>query len=139
MTATEPKAGARHISQVPVTVSITGVDEFSEVFYTYTDLATGIVHVNAVFADIVAVVPYHTMFVLDYASTRNGWIFRDEIIDRGPTPTEHKLADNAMSMVTLDKQEFAKHRFYLVFHNRYTEARLEDDPQEGNVRQPKLV
>lgn len=139
MTASDPKAGPSHVSQVPVTVTITGVDEFSEVFYTYTDLATGIVHVNDTFADIVAVVPYHTLFVLDYASTRNGWIFRDEIKDRGPTPTEYWLADNAMSMVTLDKQEFAKHRFYLVFHNRYTDARLEDDPQEGNVRQPKVV
>lgn len=127
-----------HVSQLTVTVSVVGVDHHAEVFYTYTDLATGILHVNDVFADVVAVVPYHTVFVLDYASTRNGWIFKNEIIDREGAPkTEHWLADNEMAMVTLDDQEFARHRFYLVFHNRYTEARLENDPQEGNVRQPK--
>lgn len=138
MSTSEPGQRAIHASQFTVTVTVVGVDHLAEVFYTYTDLATGMLHVNDVFADVVAVVPYHTAFVLDYASTRNGWIFRDEIIDRHGAPkTEHWLADNAMTMVTVNEQEYAKHRFYLVFHNRYTEARLENDPQEGNVHQPK--
>lgn len=138
MTTSDPKGGPSHVSQITVTVTVVGVDNHAEVFYTYTDLATGRLHVNAIFADVVAVVPYHTLFVLDYASTRNGWIFDKNIIDRGPK-TQHWPADNAMSMVTLDEEEFATHRFYLVLHNRYTDATIQNDPQEGNVRQPKNV
>jgi len=138
MSTSDSRQPPHYISQLTVTVSIVGVDNHAEVFYSYTNLATGKLHVNSVFANVVAVVPYHTLFALDYASTRNGWIFDKEIIDvEGAPVTEHWRADNAMAMVTLDDQEFVKHRFSLVFYNRNTEAKIKDDPQEGNVHQPK--
>ena len=133
-------AGPAHVSQVTVNVTVVGVDEHAEVFYTYTDFKTGIVHTNHIVAEVHAVVPYHTLFALDYASTRSGWTFGEKVIDIPDYPeTHHWRADNALAMVTADYEKVQKHRFYLVLHNRFTDVTIQNDPQEGNIRQPKNV
>lgn len=136
--ASTHQRGPEDRSQITVSVTIVGVDDHAQVFYSYTDYATGQRHVDSVVADVAGVVPYHTLFALDYASTRNGWLFEPRLTDKDDyPPTSFWTADNAMSLVTGDKDDYAVHRFSLHFRNRYTQAEIMDDPQENNVRQPR--
>jgi hypothetical protein len=124
-----------HISQVIVIVTIVGVDRKGQVFYTYTDPAFSSLHVEDVISDVGAVTPYHTLYALDYASSRNGWEFKEHIIEISGGSTEHHLADNRLSMIT-HHNSGKDHKFKFEFYNRWSKESTIGDPQEGNVKEP---
>ncbi len=124
-------------SQLVVIVTIVGVDEFSQVFYTYTDNQENAVHVDVTQSTVIAVPPYHTLYVLDYASSRNGWLFLPDVVPNpvtGPS-TVFSLIESSLGLIT--KHEAGpRHNFKLHFLNRFTAKDIWDDPQEANVKQP---
>lgn len=126
-----------HRSQIVVLVTVVGVDHEAEVYYTYTDFRTGTLHVSRTIADVNGVIPYDTVFALDYASTRNGWRFSNEIRPAHLDGFHHSLSDNEMLMVTADDDPRHPRRFSLKYHNHVTGQHFWNDPQEGNVYQPK--
>ncbi|HEX8601594.1 MAG TPA: hypothetical protein VF774_03040 [Pseudoduganella sp.] len=124
-----------HPSQVIVVVTIVGVDDNAQVFYTYTDDELNHVHIEDPWSDVRAVIPYHTLYVLDYASSRNGWRFKRHLVWMGRPHTEHWRTDNKLGMITVHDDRKV-HRFKLKFHNRVTGYDVKDDPQEANVKEP---
>jgi len=127
-----------HISQIIVLVSITGVDSQARVSYTYTDPETRKVNVDSRRSSINAQTPYHTVYALDYAATRNGWYFKKKITPRnGSSTIPHHRADNRLLMVTEYDELDTEYHFYLLFGNKITGESIHDDPQEGNITTPK--
>ncbi|ELX09332.1 hypothetical protein Jab_2c13980 [Janthinobacterium sp. HH01] len=124
-------------SQVVVIVTVIGIDEKSQVFYTYSEPKKGTINVHDQFSVTFGVVPYHVLFALDYASTRAGWIFEPDIHNHVGT-TKHKRADDMMSITTIDDDPLQTLRFSLGFRRRDTHPPLIiwDDPQEGNAHPP---
>ncbi|MFM9437995.1 hypothetical protein ACFDR9_005098 [Janthinobacterium sp. CG_23.3] len=128
----------RLISQIVVLVSITGLDRKAQVSYTYTDPETGLLHVEATGCSLNAHAPYHTVYALDYAATRNGWCFKKKIKPRnGSNTIPHYRADNRLLMVTEYDELDTEYHFYLLFRNKVTGKSIHDDPQEGNITTPK--
>ncbi|MDM5177625.1 hypothetical protein PO883_10520 [Massilia sp. DJPM01] len=134
-------------SQVPVLVTIMGVDKFSEVYYTYADPGTGIHYDKSRTCNINAVSPFQTLFALDYATSRNGWNITKPA-ERKPTrlpPTSQIVTPLIPSfpdteaggfvLITLDFTNL-EYEFDLTFYNHITKTTIWDDPQEGNVLQP---
>lgn len=122
-------------SQVVVIVTIIGIDAKSQVFYTYAEPKTGEIKVHDQFSVTYAVVPYHVLFALDYASTRAGWIFEPTIRNQ-VGDTHYSRAEDKMSMTTMDTDPLLTSRFSLGFRRRDTEIVIWNDPQEGNAHPP---
>jgi hypothetical protein len=134
---TDPvKSPATFPSQVPVLVTIVGVDGLSQVYYTYTDPETGDHYVQSPTCSINAVSPYQTLFALDYPTSRNGWIIAG-LATADPTTTLIPSfgTNGCLALIT---QEFGSldYKFGMSFYNNYTEQVISDDPQEGNILQP---
>lgn len=125
----------RHASQVIVIVTIVGVDQLAQAFYTFTDNNLSDVYVENRESKVYAVIPYHTIYALDYASSRNGWRFEDVIIHVEGPKTEHKLVNEEMAMITIH-DDLELHRFKLEFKNLVTKRSFKDDPQEANIKPP---
>lgn len=126
---------AAYPCQVIVVVTIIGVDDHARAFYTYTDDKLGDLRIGDKHSDVRAVYPYYTLYALDYASTRNGWLIKDEIVPvAGPAPAHHQT-DHKMAIITLHDTD-SVNRFKLEFHNRLTKSHFADDPQEANIKQP---
>jgi hypothetical protein len=134
-------------SQVPVLVTIVGIDAFSEVYYTYDDPGTGIHYDKSRTCRINAVSPYQTLFALDYATSRNGWnIFKPAEPKPGMSPITAPITlplipsfpdkeSGGFVLITLDFNNL-EYKFDLTFFNHITKLTIWDDPQEGNVLQP---
>lgn len=127
-------------SQVPVLVTIVGVDAFSQVYYTYADPATGIHYDKSRTCIINAVSPFQTLFALDYATSRNGWIITQpaKLTPSATTPLIPSFPDTDGGGFVLITLDFTKldYRFDLTFFNHMTNNTIWDDPQEGNVVVP---
>jgi hypothetical protein len=133
--------------QVPVLVTIVGVDERSEVYYSYSDPGTGIHHDKSRTCIINAVTPFQTLFALDYATSRNGWTIRkpavrDPDVKRGISemvspliPSSPDKESHDLVLITTDYTHL-EYKFDLIFYNYLTDVSTWDDPQEGNVLQP---
>lgn len=130
-------------SQVPVLVTIVGVDACSEVYYTYDDPKTGKHHDKAPTCKINAVSPFQTLFALDYATSRNGWVV---LMPAVRTPTSSEIVQplipsfpdveaSRLVLITHDCTDL-EYRFDVIFFNQLTRTTIWDDPQEGNVHQP---
>jgi len=125
-----------HYSQLIVVVTIVGVDDDSQVFYTYTDNVTSQLKVEDRISHVRAVIPYHTVYALDYASSRNGWRFGPEVTPcHESPPTVSERTDNKMCMITTHK-DHVPHHFEFHFWNKRTGGKFKDDPQEANIKQP---
>ncbi|NHZ83196.1 hypothetical protein F2P44_28555 [Massilia sp. CCM 8695] len=130
-------------SQVPVLVTIVGVDAWAEVYYTYDDPGTGKHHDKAPTCKISAVSPFQTLFALDYATSRNGWVVHSPAV-RIATQSEivqpliPSFPDIEASRLVLITHDFTnlEYKFDVVFYNELTRTTIWDDPQEGNVLQP---
>lgn len=134
------------LSQVPVVVTIVGIDAHSEVYYTYDDPLSGHHHYKSPKCIINAVSPYQTLFALDYASSRNGWIVTTPAIPQSSTsrsvqpliPSSPDFLDARLALITYNRTEL-DYSFDVVFFNQITRTQIWDDPQEGNPLNPVKV
>lgn len=130
-------------------VTIVGIDSSSQVFYTFTDDQAANVYVESKQSNVFAVAPFQTLYLLDYASSRNGWLFNDQdgvpldpcTVSHPPpgepvlTPPSHQLLANKLVLLTLHPASGVC-AYRLKFFNWITSARTSDDPQEANIKQP---
>ena len=126
-----------NFSQVPVLVTIVGVDGASQVYYTYADPETGKQYVKSPTCSINAVAPFQTLFALDYATSRNGWIV---LMPATPDPRTTLIPSfpdcGCLALLTFDAGSL-DYKFGITFYNTFTKDTVSDDPQEGNILQPK--
>lgn len=134
------------LSQIPVVVTIVGIDASSEVYYTYDDPLSGIHYDKSPTCVINAVTPYQTLFALDYASSRNGWVVTSPaILDPSISkpaqqliPSSPDFQASCLALITYNQTE-VDYTFDVVFFNQLTRTKIWDDPQEGNPLNPIKV
>ncbi|MCE3607513.1 hypothetical protein LXA47_28495 [Massilia sp. P8910] len=130
-------------SQVPVLVTIVGVDAWAEVYYTYDDPTTGEHYNKWHKCSFNAVSPFQTLFALDYATSRNGWVVISPAVPAPTTSTKVQplipsFPDVDAARLVLITQDWnnLEYKFDVVFYNQLTRTTIWDDPQEGNILQP---
>ena len=124
-----------YLSQVIVAVNVVGIDEQSTIAYTYTDPQTGQLHVQSPSCLVDAQAPYQVLFALDYASSRNGWIFGSKPPVRAGAPAWTDVFANDLA-IGVRLEDSNPCRYNLILTNRFTRQTICPDPQEGNIRQP---
>lgn len=126
------------VPQRVITVSIFGVEKNARVFYSYSSPISGNTYVNAPTCEIKIDQPTHTMYVLDFAASMNGWTFSKIVPRNDPKPLVPVLATNKLSISTLNPYEadYPDHAYYIEYYNTITHATMPHDPQENNVPPP---
>jgi hypothetical protein len=125
---------AQTIPQRTISVSILGTDNDAQVLYNYSSPITGLTYTNSPQCDLLCNQPSYSLFVLDYAATRNGWA----IVNITPYGDSPALAQTPgaynLSILTFNPYTAQDtYRFYINYHNTITGAKISIDPQEGNV------
>lgn len=123
------------VPQRIITISISGVGTTARVFYSYTSPIYGITFLNVPTCDISIDQPTYTMFVLDFASSMNGWVFKGVLPRHDANPLPTVLAENTLSLTTFNPYdpEYPDHSYYIEYYNTVTEKGMKRDPQELNV------
>jgi hypothetical protein len=120
--------------QRTISVTIIGTDKEAQVVYSYLSPVSGLSYINSPLCDLVVNQPVYCLFVLDYASTMNGWT----ICDTSPYGDSPPLAQTAgalnLSILTYNPHTTEDtYRFYINYRNTITGAKIAIDPQEGNI------
>lgn len=123
--------------QRTVTISLSGRQKSdARVVYTYWSPDDRLTRVDSPVCTLHNEKGSNTLFLLDYASTLNGWT----IVGIEPNPESAPVLESIVgpangSLLTLfpdtDRPEIFK--FYIVYLNTLTEQQLRFDPQEDNV------
>jgi len=129
------------VSPVPqrlVTISIVGVLQDARVFYSYTSPIYGATFIDSPNCDISIDQPTHTLFVLDFAASMNGWEFVEILPNTDPSPLGWKLGLKGLSIMTTNNYDplYPHHSYYIKYKNSITGKEMQHDPQEGNVNPP---
>jgi hypothetical protein len=120
-----------------VNITLTGrhADE-TQVMYSYWSPNDGFVRSGGPNCDLYQQYATNTLFVLDYASTLNGWtIVRTEPNPPGTLGLEMIRGPKNTSLMTLfpDRHPGEVYNFYIVYKNEITGDTVRFDPQEGNI------
>jgi hypothetical protein len=125
------------ISQRSVSISLTGrTDKDAQVAYSYWSPNDGFTRTASQSCDLYHKVDTNTLFLLDYASTLNGWTITGiEPNPPGAPVPESILGPEHMSLMTLfrDGGKPVEYKFYIHYKNKITGAKVRFDPQEGNI------
>jgi len=126
------------VPQRIISISVAGVKRNARVFYSYTSPIYGTTYLNAPTCDIAIDQPTHTMYVLDFAASMNGWIFTGILPRNDPKPLTTVIAANSLSITTFNPcdPEYPDHAYYIEYRNLVTDEVMQHDPQEGNVPPP---
>lgn len=130
--------GNQTVPQRIITISISGIEKNARVFYSYTSPIYGIAFVNVPTCDISIDQPTYTMFVLDFASSMNGWTFKGILPRHDANPLSTIIGENKLSLTTFNPYdpEYPDHAYYIEYYNTITEKEMKHDPQENNVPEP---
>jgi hypothetical protein len=122
--------------QRTVNISVMGrYAEDAQVTYSYWSPNDGFNRIATTTCDLYQKGATNTLFILDYASTLNGWT----IVGTKPNPPNAPALEtirgpahtSIMTMFpNLDEPE--TYKFFIVYQNTITDETLERDPQEGN-------
>ena len=123
--------------QRTVSVSLTGrTEDDVEIAYSYWSPNDGTTRAGISECSLYQRSATNTLFLLDYASTRNGWT----IVGTEPNPPEAPSLETirgpaSQSLMTMfpDIKEPQIFNFFMVFKNTVTGAVVRFDPQERNV------
>jgi hypothetical protein len=120
--------------QRTLSITVIGTDKEAQVVYSYLSPVTGLSYINSPTCDLLVNQPVYCLFVLDYASTMNGWTIFD-ITPYGRSP-ELSQTPGALHLSILTYNPHTtedKYQFYINYHNTVTGAKISIDPQEGNI------
>ncbi|WP_296943300.1 hypothetical protein [uncultured Massilia sp.] len=120
-----------------MTISLSGRHENdAQVAYSYWSPNDGLTRSASATCDLYQKEDTNTLFLLDYAATRNGWT----IVGTEPNPAGAPALDTIagpddLSIMTLFRTPVTPERFnfYIVYKNMITGATVRFDPQEGNI------
>jgi hypothetical protein len=120
--------------QRTIMISINGTGEDAQVFYSYLSPISGLSYIDAPICDLQCNQATYCLYVLDFASTLNGW----EIIDISPYGASPILPQmkgaNNLSIQTFNPYTSpTTYRFYINYQNSITGKKISIDPQEGNI------
>lgn len=122
--------------QRTVSISLSGrFKDDAGVNYSYWSPHDGLSRIAIDVCDLYHEGGTNTLFVLDYASTLNGWTIVDIRPHAGSASLESVSGPAGGSILTIfpdgdDKQVF---NFYIDYYNTLSEAEVSFDPQEANV------
>lgn len=116
-----------------ITLSINGNDKYAQVYYTYNCPVTGLAYINSPVCDLLCNQAVNCLFILDYASTLNGWTIINTTPNGSPELKQVPGALN-LSILTINPYNAPDtYKFYINYKNMQTEAVINIDPQEGNI------
>jgi len=122
------------IPQRVITLSIVGDDEDAYVTYSYVSPVTGLVYINAPVCDVLVDRPIHTLYVLDYTATLNGWTVTGTSPHEGSPTLKSVLGAGNLSIMTSNPHKsHDTYAYYIHYTNTCTHAIIKRDPQEVNV------
>jgi hypothetical protein len=125
------------ISQRSVTISLTGrAENDAQIAYNYWSPNDGFTRTGSQNCDLYHKTDTNTLFFLDYASTLNGWTITGiEPNTAGAPVPDSILGPENMSIMTLfrDGGKPVEYKFYILYKNIITGAKVRFDPQEGNI------
>lgn len=123
------------IPQRTVTISIRGSNQAdASASYSYWSPTDGLMRWSANRCDLINRRATNTLFVLDYASTLDGWT----MVETSPNPAgasalPFQAGPQGTSLLTIDSfHEMKTFAFYIHYKNTLTGAVVLIDPQEGN-------
>ncbi|WP_332852288.1 hypothetical protein [Duganella sp. S19_KUP01_CR8] len=120
---------AEPIQQIYIIVHI---DNPTTVTYSYVDPNTN-KYVTTNVCDLMLFKPSCCMFVLDAASTSNGWTITQILPNRSES-IDYQLGPRGLSALTLGNVEkFGIYRYFIVYFNTLSNATYFIDPQEVNI------
>jgi hypothetical protein len=122
------------IPQRTVNICLSGRnDDDTSIAYSFWSPNDGLTRLRAPVCDMIEKVATNTLFILDYASTLNGWTIVG-IEPRPPSPAiQYVMGPENTSVLTIDPCVKAGiFAFYISYLNTITNAQLKFDPQEGN-------
>jgi hypothetical protein len=118
-------------------VALREIGEKIAAFYTYTSPLFGTSYIDAPVCDIKSDRPTYTLYVLDFASTLNGWTIEGmELSDVATGLTWQSGPDNMSIQVFNPYTDSSSvHNFTIIYTNKnYHNGRpVPIDPQEGNI------
>lgn len=126
------------IPQRVITISIIGVKNNARVFYSYVSPISGKIFSNSPTCEIDIDQPTYTLYVLDFASSMNGWTITGTVPNEDPRPLPFDIGPHGLSLMTDNPFDpmYRDHAYYIIYSNSVTGAGMRHDPQEGNVTPP---
>lgn len=125
------------IPQRIITITINGNDNDAQVLYTYQSPVTGQSYVNSPNCDMEVNRAIYSLFVLDYATTLNGWAIKQTSPYQGSAVLSQVPGAFNLSLLTFNPYTTEHlYRFYIHYRNSITGAEIARDPQEGNLQPP---
>lgn len=120
-----------------IQVSLRQIGKKIAAFYTYVSPLSGISYIDAPVCDIKCDRETLTLYVLDFASTINGWTIHGADFGNNQDKLTFTLGPESLSIQVRNpyKDDWSVTNFSILYTNRaYHEGRLVPiDPQEGNI------
>jgi len=123
------------VPQRLIIISIEGVQSNVRVFYSYVSPIYGTTFIHSPTCDILINQPTNTLYLLDFATTANGWTITS-ITPRAPSePLETMEGPLGLSIMTINRYDppAATYNFYINYRNSITNQEISIDPQQGNI------
>lgn len=124
------------IPQRTVTISLSGrMVEDAQLTYSFWSPTDGYTRTASPACDLYQKTATNTLFILDYASTRNGWIILGTEPNPSGSPALETIPGPAnTSIMTMfpNREPGEKYSFYIVYQNTITDVTVRFDPQEEN-------
>jgi hypothetical protein len=122
------------VAQRVVSVSLRDFGDVTAAFYTYVSPLTGLSYTNAPTCDISIDQPTLTLFVLDFASTLDGWYITGASLPPGDVFSSLQGPGNLSIQIFnpyLDSS--SRSNFTINYVNERKDRKVPIDPQEGNI------
>lgn len=125
---------ARPVAQRVVSVSLRDLGNITAAFYTYVSPLTGLSYTNAPVCDISVDQPTLTLFVLDFASTLDGWYITGAKLPPGNVFSAVQGPGNlSIQIFNPYFDSSSKFSFTINYANELKDRKVPIDPQEGNI------
>lgn len=125
------------IPQRVIHVSLRPISDKIAAFYTYVSPLFGTSYIDAPRCDIKCDRPTYTLYVLDFASTMNGWKIHGADFPKNPDHLKASPGPEHLSIQVFNphKDDTSVDNFFIVYTNpNYRDGQLVPiDPQEGNI------
>jgi hypothetical protein len=117
-----------------ITISIVGDGENAVVYYSYLSPVTGLIYVDSPVCDVLVDRPIHTLYVLDYSASLNGWKLVKTSPHDGSPELPWLLGAKDLSLMTINAcKNNDTYSYYIHYVNTVSGAVMKRDPQEANI------
>lgn len=129
--------------QRTVTISVSGrTEEDARVSYSYWSPNDGLMRANTPVCDLYQKYSTNTLFVLDYASTQDGWTITGIAPNPSGAPALESIRGPKLTSIMtmfVESEQPELYKFFILYKNTITGASLAVDPQEGNTPLPPMA